>query len=464
MGIAICFQKIALELRRERDIAPLALLRIALGLLWAFAMLRNIYKGWIYDFYLAPDFFFHFYGFSWLSPLPAPALYALVFALVFAALGIALGYYYRFCSWFFFLGFSYLELLDLTHYLNHYYLLMLLVFLLACLPAHRAWSLDVYFGRVAKTTKIEAWQLWIIAWQIGLVYFHAALAKLNSDWLLLAQPMRFWLQEYGQWPILGSLLAAKQTAYFFSYFGFFYDLLIPFALLWSKSRPLAFFAVLSFHILTALLFPIGIFPWMMIILASFFFSAQWHKEILRRFAAVFILTLSKLKLAQKKASKPSPQTASPERILFFLLYAAWQSLWPLRHICYGGDVLWDEQGFRFSWRVMLVEKSGSVSFRLRDLASGREALVLPSSYLSPKQELMMLMQPDLIVQFAKHIGQEYQSKHAYSEPAVYADVFVSLNGRPSARLIDPTRNLLDLSPSPWRAWSGDWVLASPRRR
>ena len=29
---------------------------------------------------------------------------------------------------------------------------------------------------------------------------------------------------------------------------------------------------------------------------------------------------------------------------------------------YGGNVLWHEQGMRFSWRVMVREKNGSVTF------------------------------------------------------------------------------------------------------
>ena len=47
---------------------------------------------------------------------------------------------------------------------------------------------------------------------------------------------------------------------------------------------------------------------------------------------------------------------------------------------YGGNVLWHEQGMRFSWRVMVREKNGSVDVRrARHRATGREWHVPPAA-------------------------------------------------------------------------------------
>ncbi len=45
------------------------------------------------------------------------------------------------------------------------------------------------------------------------------------------------------------------VAYAFSWLGCLYDLSIPFLLLYRKTRPFAYAAVIIFHILTAILFP-----------------------------------------------------------------------------------------------------------------------------------------------------------------------------------------------------------------
>jgi hypothetical protein len=41
---------------------------------------------------------------------------------------------------------------------------------------------------------------------------------------------------------------------------------------------------------------------------------------------------------------------------------------------------------------------------------------------------------------------------------VRADAFVSLNGRPAARLVDPT---VDLAAQPRDLWHDDWILPAP---
>jgi hypothetical protein len=131
---------------------------------------------------------------------------------------------------------------------------------------------------------------------------------------------------------------------------------------------------------------------------------------------------------------------------------------PLRHWAYPGDVYWTEQGFRFSWNVMLMEKNGSTDFHVTEPHSGRHWAVSPTQYLTRYQAKMMASQPDMIVDFAQIVARDFEQR-GIREPQVTVDAFASLNGRTMARLVDPTVDLArqrdTLLPKPW-------ILPSPR--
>jgi vitamin K-dependent gamma-carboxylase len=110
-----------------------------------------------------------------------------------------------------------------------------------------------------------------------------------------------------------------------------------------------------------------------------------------------------------------------------------QVLLPLRHRLYPGDVLWTEDGFRYAWKVMLVEKTGSAEFTAVDRATGQRLPVRNRDHLTPLQEKAMAAQPDLFLAFAHHIERTYRAQGR--AVAVYADAFVSLNGRSPTRLV-----------------------------
>jgi hypothetical protein len=137
--------------------------------------------------------------------------------------------------------------------------------------------------------------------------------------------------------------------------------------------------------------------------------------------------------------------------VFFLL----QLLLPFRYLLYPGDVRWTEEGYRFAWRVMLVEKSGTATFRVHDPATGRSGEVTNSDYLTPFQEKQMAIQPDLVLQFAHHIAEKYREAYGIADPLVTVDCWVSLNGRPSRRLIDPDVDLAKIKDGMRRK---EWVL------
>jgi len=65
-------------------------------------------------------------------------------------------------------------------------------------------------------------------------------------------------------------------------------------------------------------------------------------------------------------------------------------------------------------------------------------------------------EPDLIHQAARTIAAEERARGRDVEVTV--DAWVSFNGRPAARIIDPT---VDLAAEPLDIWPDDWILPRP---
>jgi hypothetical protein len=72
--------------------------------------------------------------------------------------------------------------------MNHFYLFVLLSFLMCFLPANKLWSLDVRQGRQKKASFVPGWTVWLLRFQLAVVFFYGGIAKLNMDWLR-GQPM-----------------------------------------------------------------------------------------------------------------------------------------------------------------------------------------------------------------------------------------------------------------------------------
>ena len=124
-----------------------AAFRIIFGILGLAAVLSSAARGWIADLYIEPVHHLTYYGFRWVQPGPGGAVHLHLDLLALASLGVALGNRYRLSVIAFFLLFTYVELIDRTTYLNHYYLVSLLTFIMIFLPLNRAWSLDSLRGR-----------------------------------------------------------------------------------------------------------------------------------------------------------------------------------------------------------------------------------------------------------------------------------------------------------------------------
>lgn len=417
-------------LSKQNSTAPVVLFRIVFGVMMALSIVRFWAMGWIEQLYIKPSFFFPYYGFEWVKPLSQNGMYMLFAVMWLSAVFIALGLFYRIASVVFFFAFTYVELIDKSTYLNHYYFISLVALLLCFIPAHKQFSLDVKLGITKAVQSFPKWMLFSLQLQMAIVYFFAGIAKINHDWLFEALPLKLWLPTKNDLPILGSWLNEVWLAYLFSWCGMLFDTLIPFFLFWRKTTYWAYAVVVIFHVLTAILFPgIGMFPFIMIVCATVFLPSSFHQHILE--TKVEVQRSNKLQLVNRNS----------QLVTFaFLIFFSLQISLPFRYVFYPENLFWHEQGYRFSWRVMLMEKAGLATFHIREKDGSKIEVVTNSDYLTPMQEKQMSTQPDMILQFAKHLAWVYQQQ-GWNKPEVYVESYVSLNGKGSRLFIDPSINL-----------------------
>lgn len=428
---------------QSRSAAPLAVFRIFFGLLMLISLIRFAANGWIEKLYIEPEFFFSYYGFEWVQPL-GEWTYLIFIICGLAAIFVSIGYKYRTAIIVFFLSFTYIELMDKTTYLNHYYFISILSFLMIFLPAHATFSVDAWKRENVRSQFVPAWTIDSIKLLLGIVYFYAGLAKLNSDWLLQAMPLQIWLPANYSLPILGDLLQQEWVHYAFAWGGALYDLTIPFLLLYKRTRLFAFAMVVLFHALTRVLFPIGMFPYIMIVSALIFFDPKLHETILDWIARFLKIQKNRFKNARKYLFR-SDFTRKATICLLSLFFLA-QLLIPFRYLLYPGELFWTEEGFRFSWRVMLMEKAGYANFKIVDPDTNTRFYVDNTDFLTRFQEKQMSTQPDFILEYAHYLEEYYQEK-GINNPEIYVESYVALNGRRSQPYVDPSVDLTTIQPS-----------------
>ena len=435
---------------KQTKAAPLAVFRILFGFMMLASIIRFWSFGWIETLYIEPVFSFSYYGFHWLPNL-GQFTYLLFVICGVSAFFVAIGYRYRLAIVLFFLSFTYIELLDKTTYLNHYYFISCLSFLLIFLPANCCYSIDALRLKKIQANNVPAWSINSIKLLLCIVYFFAGLAKLNSDWLLNAMPLQIWLPSKYDIPFLGDLLQQSWIHYAFSWGGAFYDLAIPFLLLWKPSRSIAFIFVVIFHVLTRILFPIGMFPFIMIVSALIFFDATFHERIL----SFFSWLLKKIRLFRVvKVNDLQKEKSSKIASYVVALFIVVQLLLPWRYVWYPKELFWTEEGYRFSWRVMLMEKAGYAQFIVKNTKTGSQFAVNNSDFLTPFQEKQMSTQPDFILEYAHYLGAHFKSQ-GHQNIAVHVESYVALNGRLSQPFISPEVNLLDVEDT---FKHKDWIL------
>ena len=427
----------------EVSAASGALFRIGFGIVGMVLVVRFFARGWIEALLIEPAYHFPYPGFEWVQVWPEPWMHVHFLVIGLAALGIALGYRYRLSAGLFALSLGYVELIDRSLYLNHYYWVVLTAGVMAFLPLNATFSLDARQGRVRTPARYPAWVIWMLRFQVGMVYVFAGLAKLNGDWLLRAEPLSTWLPARSEMWLVGPVLTLPVVAYLLSWAGALFDLTIVGWLSWRPSRPYAYVALVVFHTVTWLMFPsIGLFPLLMSLSALVFFDPAWPEPFLPPGRKASVAS------TPKRGGRPHPAWIGLGAVYVLAMITL-----PLRHHLTPGDVKWTGEGYLGSWQVMLSEKSASADFVVIDAASGRSWKVPPPAYLTERQRMVMATDPVMIRQTARLIADDLGGG-----VEVAADVRLSFNGRTSRQFTDPE---VVISEAPITEAVKGFILAQP---
>ena len=428
------------------DTAFLTFFRIVYGmtmLVYVWDLISRPRLG-IKDLYIDPVFHFTWQGLEWIQPWPGAGMYIHFVVMLGLSVFVTLGFYYRIAAPLLCGCFGYVFLLEQTVYQNHYYLLLLISLLMAFLPAHRAFSVDIIRSPEIRSSMVPAWALWILRFQIGIPYFYGGLAKLNADWMH-GLPMRALLKDKSAYPLIGPYVDQDWMVALFTWGSTAFDLLVVPLLLWRFTRKPAFLMAVAFHLTNAALFRIGIFPWLMIAGTTVFFSPNWPRSLWRSrrrnvFPAQQGLPLGWISSLRRKSA-----------VAVLVLYVGIQLLMPFRHLMYPGNVDWTEEGTRFAWRMMLRGKFVRLVFYATHTNTGETTTVDTKPYLADYQTVRML-DPDMVLQFSQFLCRELTDSPD-DQVEIRAVMLVSLNGRKPQLLIDPKTDLAaehrSLFPKPW---------------
>ena len=437
------------------DASSLTIFRIGFGFIMLWDMWRYYHHGWIERYYIEPSFYFKYYGFEWVQPWPGDGMYIHFAIMAVLAFMILIGCLYRLSTILFTLAFSYMFLLDQTRYLNHFYMVILFSILLCVIPAHKQFSIDAWLRPKLRSVVVPAWTVWVLRIQMEIILIYAGVVKINPDWLRL-QPLSMWLESRSDFPVLGTLFMQDWSVAVAAYGIILLHIVGAPLLLWKKTRLYVFCLYAAFHILNHFVFNIGIFPWFTLFASLLFFDPDWPKQFWSRIENRF---RNKTVITQPHKTPSSDDSALRHSPIYTHLTISFLGLWilsqlliPVRHLLYPGNVSWTEEGHRFSWQMKLRDKVGKARFYVLDKKSGERHRIDPSQYLTRKQIRKMTTRPDMLLQFAHHLAQEWKQSTS-SDVEVRAQVYVSLNGRRPALLLDPERDLAtikrDLSHANW---------------
>ena len=410
------------------DNSPLIIFRILFGLLITLESWGAIATGWVLRVLIEPQFTFNFIGFEFLQPLPGNGMYYYFFLMGLCGIAVMLGFRYRIAIVSFTILWAGAYLMQKSSYNNHYYLLFLLNIIMCFLPAHKNLSFDVKHNYTQKTDWMPSWVKWLIVTQLFIVYTYASVAKFYPDWLdttVAANLMRSKKDFF----LIGSIVQQKWAHYVIAYFGIIFDGLIIPALLYKRTRKIAFLLAIFFHLYNSFVLHIGIFPYLALAFCVFFFEPK----VIRK------LFYSKT----KKEITDTNESFQPKSwiIISIGIWLLIQTLLPLRHWFIPGDVLRTEEGHRLSWRMMLRSKGGSNTFFVKEKKDENSPLkrIDLRAYLTKKQIRSMGGKPDLIWQFAQHLKKTYKSQGKDIE--VYVKNRLRVNGKKQQPLIDFSTDL-----------------------
>ena len=431
------------NLFKHIDNSGLIVFRIIFGLLCFLESIGAIFTGWLKRTLIDPSFTFSFIGFEWLQPLPGNGMYYYYIIMGVFALFIMVGYKYRLSIISFTLMWSATYLMQKSSYNNHYYLLMLISSIMVFLPAHKYASIDVKINPKLKSISMPLWCKWMVVLQLFIVYTYAALAKFYPDWLDTTF-IELLMKSKKDFYVVGDFLQQKWVHYILTYGGILFDGLIVPLLLYKPTRRYAFMVSIVFHLFNSFVLHIGIFPYLSLAFALFFFEPETIQNIFLKKKPIYNLE-----------EVIVPKFKTPLLALFSIYFLIQIGL-PLRHHFFKDDVLWTEEGHRLSWRMMLRAKSSQTTYRVENKDTGKSFYLNLKDYLTPKQIRSASAKPDVIWQFSQRLKKQFKANG--QDVAVYVNCKISINGKPYKAFINPEIDIANVKWNPFKHSS--WILPS----
>lgn len=455
-------QQIKQYLFRSTSAANLGLFRFLFGwvLFWEFG--RNWWvEGYGAFRFIDPAVHFKYPFFHWITELPEPAMYFVFYAGTVASVMLSLGLLYRISTVFLFFSYSYLFLLDVSYYNNHYYFYCLILFLMIFTHTNRAFSVDRFLFRLPDT--LPRWQLMLFRFQVIIVYFFGGISKIfNTDWLrnisgssLLAGVLQARNIEVSE----GTF---KYMTYVYTYGGLLFDLLIGPILLTRRLFFIGAAAVVFFNISNFLSLDIGSFPLAMIGTLSLFYPTDQLHKLSSYFNKVIDRIIGRL---ASNSIEPQPTTKQQRTITWVL--AVWMSihlLMPFKHLLIEGNVYWSEEGKLFTWNMMSGTQDvvvGKFYALIVDPNTGElidQVDIDIDRFLNYKQKRTLGKRPYVIPQLMDFLeeGSLQEEGLTPDEVEVYGEVWRSRNNRPLKFIVDPN---VDLTTLEYEAFEhNSWIL------
>ena len=384
-------------------------------------------------------FLFTYDFFHWIKPFPEPYLTGVLTLLVLNSAVFATGRFYRITAIIQFVGMFYVFHLGKALYNNHYYLFILISLLMVFVRGNAEF---VLLGK--KTHGIPRWQRILIQTQIVIVFFYGGIAKMNSEWLFHFQPIKAWLPD-----MLGSeimqLITENQMvmlAAFLSYFGLLFDLVIGFLILSKRTRSIGVPLYLAFHLMNAVFFNIGLFPWFCMGALCLFVEQQTLVDFLAG-ARKWLLNGKTRQARSEQTEQHSPVKHHLAKAFFFG-WIFFQLVIPFRHWFIDGWVLWDERGYNFSWFMKLRTKEPRIAIKAKIGNDPADYYIELEKFLTKNQGRSIGYKPVNLVQFAHFLEAFYREKGELEDIRIYADVTTQLHDHKPQRLVDPNVDLTSL--------------------
>lgn len=425
----------------------IAIFRFLFGLVifWEVARLF-IWNDYAYYKYINTVFHFKYPYFEWVKQAPDSVMYYIIALVAFLALLFSVGLFHKVVGPLLFMGYTYLELIDISYWNNHYYFYSLLLFLFIFI---RPSFIASYKIRKMKFQDSQWWELNILKFLVVLVLFFGGIAKLsNADWMNGSATYSLISVEMSKKEIYLSHSTLQMYAWFTLWFGIGIDLFTGFLLLHRKTIIFALLLLVPFNILNAYLFNIGSFPYAMLSALLLFFPKKWFDYIFKQITFKFEPVESKVPIA------------SNWKIFFIALFVFMQTSLPLRHFFIEGNAFWTGEGKLYAWHMMSgvthAENNGFIVTAMSPYTNEMEQHTIDlKKYLSNPQIRALSKFPFLAYQFAQLVKYEMESE-GYSELKVYSSLYLGKNGKKTKPVISPFTNLLEVDIS--YTSHNDWIL------